>query len=203
MAIDTELNQRANSLIHPLPRTRYGFDVSFKDLENQISQLTRDWNLDLNPDFQRGHVWNDSQRRAYMEGIFNNTVTEHQRVIQFNSPTWVETSPPNCDIPDSMQIIDGLQRLTTVRRFLDGQVHPFGMSYEELKQTDFNPDRFSFSFKFAVHTFTKRADLLDFYLKINAGGTVHPQDEIERVRALRDAALEHAPQPTENPRPNG
>ncbi|MEN1450680.1 hypothetical protein, partial [Pseudomonas aeruginosa] len=38
--------------------------------------------------------------------------------------------------------------------------------------------------KIAIHDFTRRADLLDNYLSINAGGTPHSADEIERVRGL-------------------
>ncbi|EJH4818704.1 hypothetical protein LDZ95_23610 [Pseudomonas aeruginosa] len=38
--------------------------------------------------------------------------------------------------------------------------------------------------KIAIHDFTRRADLLDHYLSINAGGTPHSADEIERVRGL-------------------
>lgn len=38
--------------------------------------------------------------------------------------------------------------------------------------------------KVAIHDFTKRAELLENYLSINAGGTPHSAEEIARVRAM-------------------
>lgn len=197
MARDAELNRRANALIQPIPQARASFDVLFGGvgaLDQQLTSLTRDWHLNLAPDFQRGHVWTDQQRQAYVEGIFNHTVTAAQKIIQFNCPHWdKEPAPGASDLPEEMQIVDGLQRLTSIQMFLAGQVKPFGLSYEDLLQTDFSPKSPRYSIKFAVHTFQTRADLLDFYLKINTGGVLHSDSEIERVTALLYEARRDAP----------
>jgi hypothetical protein len=37
---------------------------------------------------------------------------------------------------------------------------------------------------FEIYAITRRRDLLQFYLDLNAGGTVHTTDELARVRAL-------------------
>ena len=46
-----------------------------------------------------------------------------------------------------------------------------------------------FRFRVAVFSFQTRADLLQHYIDFNAGGTPHPPEEIERVRALRELEL--------------
>lgn len=192
MPKNEELNQRAHKLIRPVPQARASFDVLFGGvgaLESQLASMERDWGLNLAPDFQRGHVWNDAQRQAYVEGIFDETVTSAQKVIQFNCPHWDrEPAPGTSDLPEEIQIVDGLQRLTALRMFMAGQVRPFGMTYEELLQTDFSPKSPRYWVKFAVHTFQTREQLLDFYLRINAGGTPHSEQELERVAALLEEA---------------
>lgn len=40
----------------------------------------------------------------------------------------------------------------------------------------------------AIHTFTRRADLLQHYLDLNTGGTPHSAEEIARVRGLLNRA---------------
>jgi hypothetical protein len=192
MPRDEALNRRAHALIRPVPRARASFDVLFGGvgaLEAQIASLDRDWGLNLAPDFQRGHVWTDEQRRAFVEGIFEETVTSAQKVIQFNCPHWDRTpAPGTSDLPEEIQIVDGLQRLTALRMFMAGQIHPFGLTYDELIQTDFSPKSPRYSVKFAVHTFQTREQLLEFYLRINAGGTPHSQHELERVAGLLEEA---------------
>lgn len=200
MAKNEELNRRAMALISPIKHPRATFDVMFGghgSLEHQLLSLRRDWNLNLEPDFQRGHVWSDAQRHLFIEGIFNHTVTPTQNIIQFNCPHWDHIpAPGTSDLPEEMQIVDGLQRLTAIRKFLQGEVKPFGMTYEELLQTDFSPKSPRYSVKFAVHTFQTREQLLDFYLRINSGGIAHSQSELDRVAGLlEEARSESTPRP--------
>jgi hypothetical protein len=47
-----------------------------------------------------------------------------------------------------------------------------------------------FRFKFEIFNFQIKADLLRHYLDLNAGGTPHSKEEIERVRKmLSDASV--------------
>jgi hypothetical protein len=81
-----------------------------------------------------------------------------------------------------MQCVDGLQRLTAVRRFLAGEIKAFGMVAKEFTGTPFDPRRYML--RMAVHVYQTRAELLQYYIDLNAGGTPHEPEEIERVRAL-------------------
>jgi len=41
---------------------RYTCDVTWNDLEYQIQRYIEEYNLNLDPDFQRGHVWSEEKR---------------------------------------------------------------------------------------------------------------------------------------------
>ena len=174
---------RLTAIIRPIPDPRYTIDVGFNDLERQLDAYARDFGLNLDPDFQRGHVWTDLQRIAYIEGFFRGTVGDSQRIIQFNAPHWKDDNHGG-DLANEIQIVDGLQRLTAIRMFMSGRLSAFGIRVDEFEDSSFNPRRQSYGLKFAMHAFTYRCDLLRYYLDINAGGTPHSRDEIDRVSSL-------------------
>lgn len=177
-------NKLLDDLIQPLPDPRYQVDVHFNYIEKQLESFAKDYSLNLSPDFQRGHVWTMAQRTAFMEGLMRGTVGSSLRVIQFNAPAWYEDDHGG-DLGNEIQIIDGLQRLTTVRMYLAGEVPAFGLTVQDFEGSNYSTR--VLGLKFAVYTYRNRADLLRYYLSINSGGTPHSEAEIARVRTLLDA----------------
>ncbi|WP_370630743.1 hypothetical protein [Vogesella sp. XCS3] len=118
-----------------------------------------------------------------MEGFFRGTVGNNQRIIQFNATHWKDDNHGG-DLANEIQIVDGLQRLTAIRMFMSGRLSAFWMVVDDFADSSFNPRRQSYWVKFAIHAFTHRRDLLRYYLDINAGGTPHSKDEIDRVSSL-------------------
>lgn len=180
-------HQAMYAVIQPMPTPAHTFDCRIHDLENSISTMQRDCEesggtFELNPDFQRGHVWNQSQQIAYTEALLRKTAPAR---ILFNCPGWSRASSARRgDISDNhMQCIDGLQRLTAVLEFMRGAFMVFGRyKADDLKGSPFEPRQYTL--QFAVHEFPDRAQLLRFYLNLNQGGTVHSGEELARVRAL-------------------
>lgn len=185
-------------LVRPQPTAVYTVDVRLDGLEAFLAGQERDMatmggRLELEPDFQRGHVWNDVQRVHYVENLLRGSAP---RLIRFNAADWSGRGVRG-DLPaHHLQCIDGLQRLTALRRFLAGELRLFGSSVGvgDLKGTPFDPGRFTL--QVAVHEFASRADLLQFYLDLNSGGTVHADAELERVRGLLRASSEAAEEKT-------
>lgn len=176
--------------VRPLPRATYKVDIHISLMEDFIAGQERDMAemggvFELEPDFQRGHVWTDEQRSRYIEALLREMAPTK---ILFNCPGWERDRGANGDIPmHTMQCIDGLQRLTAVRKFMAGEVRVFdGLVAGDLKGSPFDPGRYRLSI--SVFEFARRMDLLQFYLDLNSGGSVHSADEIARVRALRDAS---------------
>jgi hypothetical protein len=187
-----ELTQRAQKLaqlVKPLENPRYEVDFSWRYLSKALADFEKDYGMELIPDFQRGHVWTADQQRLYIENTMRGVVSTAGMVIQFNCRNWHETrQAKDTDLPEGLMCIDGLQRLTAVREYIAGNVKPFGMAVDEWDGTTWDVHRVQFRLKFAIYDFQYRSDVLDHYLALNAGGTPHSAEEIERVRGLRAAA---------------
>lgn len=174
------------TLIRPLPASIWATDATLNRVESMLDTFREDYGLDLEPDFQRGHVWNDAQRQRFIEGIFRGTVPQSLQTITLNGAEWEIPTP--CELPRAIQIVDGLQRLTAVRKFMAGEIKPFDLTIEQLSEAGFSPARVGYRLRFQVFAFRTRRELLQYYLDINAGGVVHSQSEIERVKALLESA---------------
>ncbi|MBV7542004.1 DUF262 domain-containing protein [Acidovorax sp. sic0104] len=175
-------------LIKPLAEPAYTVDWHLGGLEKTLSDLEESvvsmgGTLELLPDFQRGHVWTESQRSAFIEYMLRNMSPGR---ILFNCPEWTRPSDQKGDIkPFTMQCLDGVQRLTAVRKFLADQVTVFGgIVASDLRDTPFNPFRMNYRLQVGVYEFNTRKELLQTYLSINRGGTPHSDDEIARVQGL-------------------
>jgi len=103
--------------IEKFPHCGYRVDISWTYLESQIKS-DLGINLDLNPDFQRGHVWTERQQIEYCEYILRGGTSG--RELYFNCPGWGR------DWRGPYEIVDGKQRLCAVRRFMGGDIPVFG-----------------------------------------------------------------------------
>lgn len=161
--------------IPQLTRTpTYGVDVDLRSLLHQIDQYVDDDGLDLLPDFQRGHIWDDARRAHYVEFLLRGG--KSNRTIYFNCPGWMRGER------GEFVIVDGLQRLTACMRFLHNQLKVFGRYHygdfvDELWLT--GP-----SLRFEINDLPRRADVLRWYLEINAGQVAHTADELNKVRTM-------------------
>ncbi|KVU39144.1 hypothetical protein WK66_25345 [Burkholderia ubonensis] len=185
MAGRTDEGLRA--IIRPLPQARYEVDTHWGMLEKTLSDWSSDYGLDLSPDFQRGHVWTASQQQRYVENVLRGAVPTSGLTIQFNCAKFESRLvEPNSDLPGGFQIMDGLQRLTAVREFMAGNVRPFSLTLEDLAGTSFTPKGMTYRLRFAVFCFQYKREVLDHYLALNEGGTPHSDEEISRIREMRD-----------------
>jgi len=159
------------------PRASYTVDVPWDHLENHLAS----WDdpkgkLVLDPDFQRAHVWTRAQQVAYVE--YKLQGGEVGGNIVLNCPRWMEYGEHR---KDPIELVDGKQRLEAVRAFMRSEFPVFGHAFAEYTDR-LHP--FDFTFKFCVCKLTTRAEILQLYLNINAGGTPHTAAEINKVRAM-------------------
>jgi hypothetical protein len=151
----------------------YQVNVSWTFLEEQLAHYGERQMLDLDPDFQRGHVWDEIKQRRYVEFILRGG--QSSRVLYFNCTSWGY----GYDTP--IQLVDGKQRLEAVRKFLKNELQAFGSYSREF--TDnlrlVGPD-----FLFNVNNLKTRSEVLQWYLDLNDGGVVHSEAELAKVRTL-------------------
>jgi hypothetical protein len=163
--------------IPQFPHCSYRCDVSWTYLDWHIEK-EREGGLDLDPDFQRAHVWTPDQQSKYVEYILQGGTSGKE--LYFNCKDWHRGGR------ELYVIVDGKQRLEAVREFMRNNVTAFGYRFHHF--TD-KPDILTARFSWNVASLNTRAEVLQWYLNFNSGGTVHTEEELARVRAL--LAVEH------------
>lgn len=156
----------------------YRINVNWDYIQEQLN----DWNerdsdlgiggLDLDPEFQRGHVWTKAQQIAFVEFVLKGGVGSLE--IKFNHPNW------QGNYKGQMVLVDGKQRLTAVLKFMNNQIKAFGTYYKDF--TGYLPSHAQLLF--LVNDLKTEAEVLQWYLEINAGGTPHTEDELNKVRKM-------------------
>jgi len=155
-------------------------------------QTEAEGGLQLNPDFQRGHVWTQAQQIAYIEYVLRGG--QSGLVLYFNKPDWQARRTTEYN---DFVIVDGLQRLTAILRFVQDEIPAYGHLYSQFE----GPLRLFHDVRINVNCLQTRAEVLQWYLEMNAGGTPHTAEEIERVRALLAAEKLSAPTTEKAPTP--
>lgn len=178
--------------VRPLRKSAYAVDVQLSRIEGFLSDMeaqakSMGGTFELNPDFQRGHVWDQGKQVAFVENVFRGIAP---MVFRFNSPGWNRVPDATDMHPYDVVCVDGLQRLTALRAFVAGEFPIFDTySAKDLVGTPFDTNRIGKTWRLEMFDIAKRSDLLQFYLDINSGGVVHTDAELDRVRKLRDDAV--------------
>lgn len=150
----------------------YEINVHLSRLPKILGEYETDYDLQRNPDFQRGHVWTTEQQTHYVEFLLRGG--QSSRIIYFNHPGWHRTS-----IEGPFVLVDGLQRITACERFFRNEIAVFGYYYSQ-----YGDKTGLVSLRFNVNDLPTRKDVLQWYLDLNSGGVVHTTDEIDRVKRL-------------------
>ena len=171
----------------------HNIHVDWKYLERHLdhwgqaenNDLGPEAGVNLDPDFQRAHVWTEAQQRAYVEYILKGG--QSGRDIYFNCKGWGRL------YEGPFVLVDGKQRLEAVRKFLRDELtifhdlvrHPQGYAPPGIRFSGFS-DRIPFqaSFNFHVNDLKARAEVLRWYLEMNTGGTLHTAEEISKVKDM-------------------
>ncbi|KAF9039175.1 hypothetical protein BJ165DRAFT_1496577 [Panaeolus papilionaceus] len=77
-----------------------------------LVDLMAEGRIDVNPEYQRGVVWSDTKQGGFIDSLLNN----------YHTPSIVLAKGYNDDGMDVWRCIDGKQRLTSLFRFLHGEI---------------------------------------------------------------------------------
>ena len=161
--------------VKTFPHCSYRVDINWGYIEGQIKDGL-EVGLDLNPDFQRAHVWNEKQQIDYCEYILRNGPSGKE--LYFNHPGWMG------DWKGEYVIVDGKQRLEAVRCFMDGKIKVFRSYIHEYKNA---PRMVDARFSWNVANLQTKKEVLEWYINFNSGGTVHTDKEIQKVKDMLKA----------------
>ncbi|ADO59652.2 DUF262 domain-containing protein [Paenibacillus polymyxa] len=159
--------------------TRFGTwecNFSLVSFVRFIEEAERDEGLEMNPDFQRGHVWTEEQQVRYIEFLLRGGKTA--RTIYLNHSHWNKRSDTSSE--SFYVCVDGLQRATAIRRFVNNEIRVFGLLFKEFEGSP----RIVQGVFIHVNDLPTRKEVLQWYIEFNSGGTVHSEEEINRVKEL-------------------
>jgi hypothetical protein len=171
MTIETNPLQKVKfQNIKQFPNPHYSINVSWIYLKETLyDNFGQAFNIDLNPLFQRGHVWTKNQQIAYVEFILKGG--KSGKDIYFNCPDWDAGE-------GDMSLVDGKQRLTAVFAFLDNKIKIFGYYLSEFEDTL----SILTGFNFHINSLDDNG-VLEWYISLNSG-TPHTDAELNRIREL-------------------
>lgn len=180
-----DLSKRKFNKFQDVPRYTgwpgYAADVAWEALEAQLTRYADGgelYKLNLNPDFQRGHVWTRDQQIAFVQ--FKLRGGRSSSDILFNHPNWMGS------FKGELVLVDGKQRLEAARAFLRDEIPAFGSLFSEYT------DRMGYSnvsFRFHINNLKTRAELLNWYVELNEGGTPHTKEEIQKVKEMLEEEI--------------
>jgi len=83
-------------------RPGYHINTDLWYLTGTIERYQKEYNLDIDPDFQRGHVWSEVKQIAFMEYLFKGGQMANR--LLFNYPHWQGRCASTTDV---MVLVDG------------------------------------------------------------------------------------------------
>lgn len=156
----------------------YTVNQPLESIQRWVDDMKSDYDLQLNPDFQRGHVWTIQQQIAYVEYLLRGGTSG--RNLYFNSPHWMGS------FKGEMVCVDGLQRLTACLAFINNQIPIFGNYHKEFEDRLRLAD---ITLIVNINDLKTKKEILTWYLEMNSGGTPHTDSELYRVRKLLEKEM--------------
>lgn len=80
----------------------------------EIYQKTKSGRLNLSPDYQRNSIWKIDKQTAFIESLFMGIIIPPIYVVEIPGTNMLEES--------SYEVVDGKQRLSTIRSFLTNEI---------------------------------------------------------------------------------
>jgi len=163
-----------------LPRftrcANYRINIGLGYIESSIQDYINGDGLQLNPEFQRGHVWTKEQQIAFVEYILKGGKSDS---IKLNKPDWeLETE---CTDYRDFVCVDGLQRITALRKFMNNEFKVFNTTYAS--ELDLPIIR-RHNIVIEINDLKTEKEVLQWYVDLNSGGTIHTKEEIEKVKKM-------------------
>lgn len=166
-------------------------NIGFGNLERTLNDL---YDINLDPDYQRDHVWTEEQQRKYVGFILQGGEDRPMIINIGPRGNGVEGSG---DDEFTSEMLDGKQRYTALTKWNRGEIRAelwdgTLLHYDNLLDADghtyLNRSLNTLFLNFGLVRLS-RVEALEYYLRLNFGGTVHSSDELRRVRKLLEREL--------------
>jgi len=149
----------------------YEVTIELKRFKNNLDYYINELNLQIEPDFQRGHIWTELQQIRFIEfWIKGGAVLP----LMANHTRWKGDM-----FSGEFVLVDGLQRYNAITKFINNE---FKIFEEYFFKNIIGYRRVTINFM--INQLKTRKEVLKWYIELNDGGTPHTQEEIEKVKKL-------------------
>lgn len=137
--------------------------------------------LDMNPDYQRGNVWDKSDKIKLINSIFNN--------VDIGKFVFI-TLPFKNSFTPTYEVLDGKQRIIAITEFYENRFQYEGLYFGDLcAQDQGHFERYHISVATVGREDIKLSDKYRYFLRLNVGGKLQDPAHIKAVEALYKKAL--------------
>ena len=126
--------------------------------------------LDLNPEYQRGNVWEMGDKIKLLDSIFN--TIDIGKFVFIRLPT--KSGCPG------YEVLDGKQRVTTILDFYENRFKYNGLFFNELSRIDQHHFK-NYTISSASLDNPSLQEKLEYFLRLNTGGKLVDQKHLDRI----------------------
>ncbi|MDX9695802.1 MAG: DUF262 domain-containing protein [Bacteroidales bacterium] len=143
-----------------------------------INQYKEFGGIDLNPDYQRGHVWEQKHKQALIKSIFEN--------IDIGKFVFIYRTFEHGDSSGNFyEVLDGKQRVTAILEFYENRFQYEGFYFKDLCVQD----RHHFENYMISYCQVNEKGFTDemkykYFLMLNVSGVPQDEEHIQYVRSL-------------------
>lgn len=138
-----------------------------------------DFGIDFNPDYQRGYVWDSTDKELLLDSIFKNIDIGKFVLIHLSDNEWIKRGV-------GYEILDGKQRLSTLIEFYENKLSYKGKYYNDLSSRDkraFNNHQVAV----AEVRETNKKIVLNYFLMLNRTGKSMDESHLAEVEKMLDS----------------
>ena len=165
--------------IPQFPFASYRVNISWMFLQDWIksNQESTIYKFTMDPEYQRGYIWTKNQKEKYVEYRLRGGFSGKD--IFWNCANWMSRREHRDT--DVLELVDGKQRVDAVLGFLNNKIKAFGKYRNEFK------DQLHYTqhdFVFHINNLETRKEVVEWYLGLNTGGSVHTPKDLKPALTL-------------------
>lgn len=147
----------------------YHLEYSQRSMYDIFSKVNL-FGLDLSPTYQRGNVWDTTDKIALLDSIF----------AKVDIGKFVFIRLPFRDAGLCYEVLDGKQRITTIMEFYENRLRYRGFLFGELSWKDQSTFK-NYTISYAELNNPCLEEKLEYFLRLNTGGKVVDPEHIKHV----------------------
>lgn len=163
-----------------IPQCVYHVNIPILSVPRNLEE----YSVDLDPVYQRGYVWSESQQSLFVGALIQNPTSIPKFIFNFVGESRVTS-----------EIVDGKQRINAICKWINGELRARTFSGIYFSISDLSPVektmlRTTVTIDCSFVELSK-IEVMRYYLALNSGGTVHSKKELDRILLLINGGNEN------------